>query len=333
MKSLKKLISLTLAAVMAAATLPMSALAVEGTKAVKENIDWENWTLTNEAWATLMDGTALYVNNKDGGTQWWCSNAYADGKMRLAINDAGSTATEGGNHVIAPASASNSSDGKAWGFLGTKYYTGWLGAEGSRVSEFPEDRWLGVKDISAHKDTGYAVFTIESVTGDAANAYLAIKGAPMDWDVEELVVRMLGNSKVNPEDTNAFPITKERYPVVAGDQPFKDFYNTKVVGVRLTDYYNVAKGGRQTVAVPLSKLVNSPDFNEVHANGALDEAGFETRRNMSFDLRLFGGMGIARKDSGKAQDFTVIFSDLAIVAPAVPQNLFIDQDGEDELLT
>lgn len=321
------MLSLALSAIMVAALLPMSAMAAGETKAVVEDIDWENWTLTNEPWATLMDGTALYVNNSEGGTQWWCSNAFSDGKMRLPINDAGSTATDGGNHVIDPKSAATSSDGKAWGFLGTKYYTGWLASEGARVNTFPADRWLGVKDISAHKDTGYAVFTIESVTGDAANAYLAIKGAPMDWDVEELAARMLGNSTVNPADTAAFPITPERYPVSGGDQPFKDFYNTKVVGVRLTDYYNVAKGGRQTVAVPLSKLVNSPDFNE--AAGGADAAGLATRRDMTFDLRLFGGMGIARKDSGSAKDFQIIFSDLAIVDPKAPSNLLVEQDGED----
>ncbi|MBE7015267.1 MAG: hypothetical protein E7417_00370 [Ruminococcaceae bacterium] len=328
----KKMLSLALSAIMVAAILPMSAMAAGETKAVKEDIDWENWTLTNEPWSTLMDGTAINVVNKDGGVQWWCSNAYSDGKMRLTINDAGSTATEDGNYVIDSNSAATSSDGKAWGFMGTKYYTGWLGAEGARLSTFPADRWLGVKDISAHKDTGYAVFTIESVTGDADNAYLAIKGAPMDWDIEELVHRMLGNAQVTPEDTNAFPITPERYPATrSADQPFKDFYNTKVVGVRLTDYYDVAKGGRQTVAIPLSKLVNSPDFNE--AAGNADAAGLETRRNMAFDLRLFGGMGVARKDSGKQKDFTVIFSDLAIVDPAVPQELYIEQDNEYVVVT
>ena len=325
--NLKKMLSLALSAIMVAAALPMSAMAATETKAVVEDIDWENWTLTNESWSTLMDGTALNVNNASGGTQWWCSNAYADGKMRLIINDAGSTATDGGNHVIAPQSADTSSDGKAWGFMGTKYYTGYLDAEGARVNEFPADRWLGVKDISAHGGTGYAVFTIESVTGDADNAYLAIQGAPMDWDVEELVYRMMGSALVEPEDTNAFPITPERYPVRNAQQPFKDFYNTKVVGVRLTDYYDVAKGGRQTVAIPLSKLVNSPDFNE--AAGGADAAGLATRRDMAFDLRLFGGMGVARKDSGKQKDFTVIFSDLAIVDPKAPSNLIVEQDGED----
>jgi len=326
MKNFKKLISLALSAVMLAATLPMSVMAAETTKAVKEDIDWENWTLTNEAWSTLMDGTALYVNNAAGGIQWWCSNAFSDGKMRLTINDAGSMANNG-DHVIAPQSG-YSSDGKTWGFMGTKYYTGVIPeADRARLNTFPADRWLGVKDISAHKDTGYAVFTIESVTGDASNAYLAIKGAPMDWDIEELVFRMMGSAEVTPGDTNAFPITPERYPATrSADQPFKEFYNTKVVGVRLTDYYDVAKGEKQTVAVPLSKLVNAPDFNEV-AGGA-DEAGFASRRNSLFDLRLFAGMGIARKDSGKGQAFTAIISDLAIVDPAVPQNLLVEQDGE-----
>ena len=71
MKNFKKLLSLALSAIMVAVVLPTSALAADETKAVKEDIDWENWTLTAEPWATLMDGTALYVNNKNGGIQYW----------------------------------------------------------------------------------------------------------------------------------------------------------------------------------------------------------------------------------------------------------------------
>lgn len=319
MKSFKKLISLALSAVMLAATLPMSAMAAAETKSVVEDIDWENWLITDAIWSSHLDNSTYYVDNG-----WWCANAMGDGKFSLEINDTGAE-----SHAIS-ATTGHSSDGKNWGFKGTKYYTGWLGeAEGARVNEFPTDRWLGVKDISAHKDTGYAVFTIGNVTGDAENAYLAIKTAPMDWDIEELVHRMLGNALVDAGDTNAFPITPERYPVRDANQPFKEFYNTKVTGVKLTDYYNMAKGGTQTVAVPLSKLATAPDFNEVFSTNVGQGADvFESKRNTPLDLRLFAGMGIARKNSGQGKTFSAAVTDLAIVDPKTPENMIIEQDGE-----
>ena len=54
MKKFKKMLSLALSAIMIAALIPAQAFAAETTKAVKEDIDWENWTMTNEPWATLI---------------------------------------------------------------------------------------------------------------------------------------------------------------------------------------------------------------------------------------------------------------------------------------
>ena len=78
MKSFKKLLSLVLSAVMVASVLPMSAMAAETTKAVKEDIDWENWLMPGAEWSSYLDGCTYYVEEKydvNNDYGWWCGGA------------------------------------------------------------------------------------------------------------------------------------------------------------------------------------------------------------------------------------------------------------------
>lgn len=96
--------------------------------------------------------------------------------------------------------------GQLWGFNGVRY----------RNQKVPKS----VKDFSAIKDTGYAIFDIKLESGsETAGAYLALMF-----------------------------VNEDLMPYMSQDL----FYN--FIGVPLANYYDTQKGGYQQIAVPLSEF-------------------------------------------------------------------------------
>ena len=153
--------------------------------------------------------------------------------------------------------------GQLWGFNGVRY----------RNQKVPKS----VKDFSAIKDTGYAIFDIKLESGsETAGAYLAL---------------MFVNENLMP---------------YMGQDLFYNF-----IGVPLANYYDAQKGGYQQIAVPLS------DFDVENENNfatILDVGGRHTLDREALNMAAFHGMGIIRTDSRGSEVYNIEIDKLSETA-------------------
>ena len=172
------------------------------------------------------------------------------------------------------------SDGVLWGYKGSKYF---LGAHGDIPANWRKDRWFGIKDLSEYENNGYFAFDVEVKDGsDIENAYLAIEVATKASEV--------ANSGIT------LPVTDEQ---IASQTDKWETKTTFVIGVPLADYYDTDAMGRQKVYVPISEFTNDPAMKEMYSKSTSRSITqfAENLANCPTDLRLFMGMGIAKKNS------------------------------------
>lgn len=176
---------------------------------------------------------------------------------------------------------------------------------------------MGVKDISAYEDNGYAVFTV-SVANNVDNAYLCITAPASNWCF----------SAFRPDGANNWPITRETH----ADYKW-GFQTVAINGVKLKDYVDTSKAMPQVVAVPLSKLVNDPDFQEFGGKTIEGITEYYEKDDFKFDLSLFSGMGVAKQESGGTEQMQVRVTALEIVAVETPVNLVATKNDKSVTLT
>lgn len=317
----RALLALALSFTLAAASLPAAFAAKETTSAVKEKLDWNEAVWPHNSGASFIGNANFYVGscndwndysywiNTPGGTFQLRFNSAQDNMIasKTWLND-GSGDVEGERYNLC---------GENWGYLGAAYkYRDIIDNPGifgeSAKDTIPPERWLDVNDISAFQDNGYAVFKISNVSGDIDNAYLSIVTARDLW--------CLGLN-----DEQDLPVSKEKHLNNRWFEPYASF----VAGVPMNEFYDAQKGGEQSVAVPLSRLTNAPAFKEVYgktANNAT-KAQIEKVKDWAVDLRMFRGMGIAKKDNNGAA-FSADVSAFAIVAMETPTD-FMAEKRED----
>lgn len=282
---------------------------------VKKVFNWVDYYPAGD-WRNYLEGSTYNV----GTVSYWNNFTYpwrwdkADAKQIIADSSVGGDSainykltdpigTEG-NPVL---DIGISNDG-AFGYLGHSFAE--LGGYPDQ-SKIPDDVWMGVKDLSAYKDNGYVVFTITAAT-NVEDAYLCIMGPADNWQFSGFL----------PNKEGMWPITRETH------QGLKWGFGTVAInGVKLTDYYDVSKGGTQKVAIPLSKLVDDPDFKEFAGKTIESITKYYEKESHTFDLSLFSGMGVAKRDTDKGETMTVRYTNLEIVAVETPANFDVELNG------
>ena len=194
-----------------------------------------------------------------------------------------------------------------WGWTGLNF--GYMTNNKNDLSQVPDEFWGDVFDLSDYIDNGYAIFEINLDNAEGANeTYFALTAA--------LGIGALSGGSSGSGDK----ITKTNYPGLAAQAHKAEF----VTGVKLTDYYDVNLGGKQIIKIPLSKFVNDADFRDSYGknwNNVYGNVALATITNSTvFDLRLFSGMGLARKNSTNETPlgFKATVTTMAIVAPKAP---------------
>ncbi|MBE7015724.1 MAG: hypothetical protein E7417_02740, partial [Ruminococcaceae bacterium] len=301
---------------------------------IKEDIDWENWL--NTSYSSYLDGRVFYVSSKDevpqanGGKEQGPNNAWNDfhwwsagsGRMELVINDPDYTFNHEGDiakYAVVSGTFADipTSDGVLWGYKGSQYYNTDVT---SIASTIPENRWLGVNDISEYEEDGYFIFDVkvDNASYDMENAYLAI----------EVVTDKKG---IGLSSSDTLPATKEKYPDMLN---WKKSKHSFVLGVKLTDYYDAEARGQQRLYVPIKEFTQNYDFKEVFSKASsTSEDDFASILGATpVDLQLFAGMGIAKKDS-QSEDpkpFSIKVYDLQIASVQTPTGVTatLGEDGK-----
>lgn len=279
----KKIISFLMAMMVAASVMPAAVLAEGETS--PEIMHFHLWW-TDERNAS--DGF-YYTNGPAGGTG--VQGNYLD----VELNDATSGAAGG----LIQTRAANGNDWSPvdWAYQGASFrYMG----QAHQTDEF----WGDLYDASDVIDTAYVVAKInpDDISG-IDTAYLAVSSANSEWGIEEWVISKLDD------------ITPENYPDLTKGVKL---YNQTVAGVKLTDYYDVAAGGDQTIAVPLSKFVNNPDFLDSYKKATVGDGIYPHYLN---------GFGFARTDSGTGKVFDVRCTYLGLVNIATPTGMTAQLQG------
>jgi len=306
--------------------------ATEVVNIIKEDIDWENWM--NTTYSSYLDGRSFYVSSKDevplaNGSKeqgpnnmfndyhWWSAGS---GRMELVINDPGYTFDHAGDiakYAVVSTVLDDipTSDGVLWGYKGSQYYN----TDVSSIADtIPEDRWLGVNDISEYEEDGYFIFDVkvDNASYDMENAYLAI----------EVVTDKKG---IGLSSSDTLPATKDKYPTMLN---WKKNYQSFVLGVKLTDYYDTSARGQQRLYVPIKEFTQNYDFKEVYSkSSSFSEDDFAAVLGATpVDLQLFAGMGIAKKDSQSAdpKPFSIKVYDLQVASVQTPTGVTAEL-GED----
>lgn len=296
---------------------------VDSNYTVVEDIDWENWQVAGTDTNLLAD-RALYVSREGGEaslSEFW--NDYQgywvvenQDYLDIEINDTGYSADFEGDiatHTYVKDASGNkamqtvpTSDGNLWGYKGTKYF---LGAYADIPSNWRKDRWFGIKDVSAYENNGYFAFDVEVSEGaDIDNAYLAIEVATKASEVANGGITL--------------PVTDEQ---IASNTNKWEAKTTFVVGVPMADYYDTTAMGRQKVYVPISEFVNNAAMREMYSKSTSRSVNdfANNLANCPTDLRLFMGMGIAKKNSAdyeaNPKAFNAKVYDLTVEVPNVKE--------------
>ena len=288
-RKLRSLLALALSAMMLVAILPSSMAA--GTDIVKDHMDWPNWSEAGYFEGTVYNMGTLgdynswsgYVPRTGGNAKHWISDA--------SLND--------GNHINATIYGTRGNTttlkdaptrGGAFGYVGHNYGKFQKISDKSKV---PEDKWMGVKDISAYKDNGYLVFKVDAKPANYDNAYFCITA----------VADQYGMYPFEATGTQ-LPITKATHGEYT---TWKDHRMTAINGVKVSDYYNST--GAQMVAIPLKKLIDDPDFQEFAGAYCSDPDktivnnldDLYADANYKMDLRLYSGAGVAKREANKGE--------------------------------
>lgn len=309
-RNIRSLLASVLSAVMLLAILPSSMAA--GTDVVKDYMDWPNWSA-----AKYFEGTAYYVGALEGTNDWnkgyvtrtggdakhWISDSnYSD--QANAINPA-IYPTRGDTTIPAVVPPTN---GGAFGYVGHNY-SQFVNATDKTV--VPDDKWLGVKDISAYKDNGYLVFKVVQAPVSVDNAYFCITAAA-------------DSKSIHPYESTGttLPISKATHGDVTTD--WREHRMTAIRGVKVSDYYDTKTGGAQVVAIPLKKLIDDPDFEEFAGTYYDRLTELYADEDYQFDLRLYSGAGVAKRDTQKGERLEMRLTakdGFKIVALQAPTNL------------
>lgn len=308
--------------------------ATEKVNVIKDDIDWEKWLDTY--YSSHLLGRSFYVSSKDedtqknGGKEQGPNNAYndfhwwsdVDGELEIVMNDPDYTYNHEGDiakYAVVSGTFADipTSDGVLWGYKGTKYYN----TDVSSIADtIPENRWLGVNDISEYEENGYFIFDVkvENASFDMENAYLAI----------EVVTDKKG---IGLSSSDTLPATKDKYPTKLN---WKKSNQSFVLGVKLSDYYDTEARGQQRLYIPIKEFTQNYDLKEVFSkSSSTSEEDFASILGATpVDLRLFAGMGIAKKDS-QSEDpkaFKIKVYDLQIGAVQTPTGVTakLDEDGK-----
>lgn len=303
---------------------------VSATTIVKEHMDWNKWADAYVGWDSYIGRGDWYY---DDATIWndyaWVDISKGVYKANIAdpdvegvnypISDRVCIGNYSADYSTADFATPPTSDGKLWAFVGPEYafykmdgeyvdgnkVEGDLTAAEYKYQNVPDEYWLDVMDISEYKDTGYIAMTLSNVSGDIDNAYIVLTAAT-------------GTDALRVNNVE-FPVTKEDYPKWENAQTVKAAH---VVGVPLADYYDVEKSGTQTVCVPLSELINNPEFKEIGIKDPDYVSKAPQLLEKDVDLRLFHGMGVAKKESDAGDKiFTANLSDFYILSAEAPSNL------------
>ena len=309
-RKLYSLLSLVLSVALLAAVLP-SAFA-SGTDVVKDHMDWKNWSA-----AKYFEGTAYYVGELEASNDWnkgYVTRTGGDAKHWISDSNY-SDKTNAINFAIYPTRSDTSiptvvppSNGGAFGYVGHNY-SQFVNATDKTI--VPDDKWLGVKDISAYKDNGYLVFKVVQSPVSVDNTYFCITAAA-------------DSKSIHPYESTGttLPISKETHGDVTTD--WREHRMTAIRGVKVSDYYDVKLGGSQIVAIPLKKLVDDPDFEEFAGTYYDRLTELYADEDYELDLRLYSGAGIAKRDveKGERVEMRLLANEgIKIVALETPTNL------------
>jgi len=202
-----------------------------------------------------------------------------------------------------------------WGFNGFQFANKIINHNPLNDGLAMATNWYNTMDLSGCLDTGYAVYNMQ-----IPSAY-----------IEEL-------EEANPND----PLDGIYLAVGFGRAQHWDitgnggFGRENFTGVPLKDYYDIERGGYQTIAVPLSSFDNSEDSFNCYAtdnNKVLYERNFLhfADKGTENSAKYFHGMGIIREDrnDSKVTGFAYDVKAMGIYRAATIKNVYVNLDDKD----
>lgn len=185
----------------------------------------------------------------------------------------------------------------------------------------------GTVDARDYADNGYVYYDINLEKQDLTDVYLTVGYHNDLWSLGYYQDKW---SAVT-HDTNFDNVEK----LEAADANWKNgtgnYMTIRLRGVPAADYYDLEKGGFQTVKVPFSAFAaDDVAFNKI----AGKTSGLTTADNTTaFNPALIKTVGIARKDSKNSAEFTSKIKDIKFVSIEAPTNLTATalDDGSVEL--
>ena len=319
-KKIKSLLSIVITAVMMSSMIPSVSFAAEKTSVVKDCMDWKNWCPSTSA--SVLEGMVYNIggfgtNNvwkgyvtrgSDYNTKHWISDAAVGSYSGYSVSITDQIYNSSKELVDLP-----SNDG-AWGYAGMSYIGfgySLLGKTWSDMSSVPKDKWLGVKDISAYKDNGYVVFKLDRLPTNYNNGYFAITTLT---DVSSI--------GLDPE-TTSLPISYEEHVDTDWVAPKVQ----AVTGVKMTDWVD-ANAGAQTIMIPLSEFVDTPDFVEFGGSDYESICDAYAMESFTPNLQLYTGLGVVKQETGGTETMEIRYDEPVIVALDDPENLTAEVDGD-----
>ena len=299
---------------------------IENTTGVKETVYASSKTADMAGFGYAVGYASQYGDyEKIGATE-------ANGEVSIVLNDNNFTDDQlykRGDKEFAAGTLTNPKDDISTGVI--EKATGW-GYSGRRLiySEANDTHPAGVMDARAYADNAQVIFNVDATGQNLDGAYLTI------GTFSNLANLAFSDSKYGtlPLETNldkADELTainaewkKTNSTLNYGEL---DFY-----GVPLSKYYDSAKGGYQTIIVPLSEFAENSSFNKFAVKQGSGQLSTVDHKN-TLNPALIRTLGIARTDSKSNASFTAKIKNIAIAAPAEVTKLTAQASAENVKLT
>lgn len=302
------------------------------TPSVKEKISWIGWNDKSYAMFSYAVGHSSEWGDYEIGGAF---NPYSSGSFTVTLHD--NTLTDEQMFVPAtnfangktinkrvPASYGMIEKATGWGYAGVNI------ANGAGTNDLHKG---GTFDASKYADNGSISFKINATEQNLDGVYLTLAYYKNLWGGEHW-----SNTYSSVHNATAFDDATVAILDAANSNWVKgsmDYRAARLVGVPLADYYDSEAGGAQIITVPFKEFADNPEFKKaaVKVGSSAEQLSPDDWTDNELNLALLKGAGIARVDSQNGIQFQATVSDMAIVAPKVPENFTAVESGDDVIIT
>ncbi|MBE7015494.1 MAG: hypothetical protein E7417_01560 [Ruminococcaceae bacterium] len=288
-------------------------------------IDYEaNAYTENKSPAAYYHGAGSQYNDYKTSWEWEHNGGY-----RVTIDDNNGDDTISDTEIngsVQGLASHGSPDGAKnwgsanWGHDGFRLQRYWTNGDAESMAAIPDNQWGNLVDISAGKESAYAIFEVK-----IGNKNTATEGIYLT------VSSVYGPENVYGFDATAgYPVTKENQPNVKD----KQHGATAIFGVPLEDYYDFDKGGYQTFMIPITEFSQNAEFVDVFGKSDFGANDYDASA-VKFVPEMFDGMGAAKLDTDpdNLTTFDIFLKTLKIVNVAAPKKLTATIDGVNVVLS